>query len=126
MFKFSYRTKNRLAVLAPIAIAGILFVGLPVMKHNSTESVRVQVTAKEVKAGQESSKYLVFTDKTTYEITDSLLMMRWNSSDIYGRIKVGSCYDFLTRGWRVPFLSMYRNIDSYIEVDCNEETRRIQ
>ena len=59
---------------------------------------------------QQESKYLIFTDAETFENTDSLLAMKFNSSDLYGSIKEGATCDFTVTGWRVPLLSWYRNI----------------
>lgn len=63
-----------------------------------------------VDSGGKSSRYLIYGKKETYEDTDSLWFWKWNSSDIYGSIQVGQKCEFLVVGWRVPFLSWYRNI----------------
>lgn len=74
------------------------------------------VTGKEnVKSG-DSGKYLVYTDKTTYEITDTWVGWRWDSSDVYGNIQVGKTYTATLQGYRVPFLSWYQNIINPTEV----------
>lgn len=56
------------------------------------------------------SKYLIFTDRETFENTDSYLSLKFNSSDIYGAIPVGGTCDFSVTGIRLPFFSSYRNI----------------
>ena len=58
----------------------------------------------------QESKYLIFTDKETFENTDSFLAFKFNSSDVYGAIPIGATCDFTVAGLRVPFLSWYRNI----------------
>lgn len=63
--------------------------------------------------GGTSSKYLIFTEAETFENTDDFSVMKFNSSDFYGSIAVGQEYCFTVAGWRVPFLSMYRNIISF-------------
>ena len=74
------------------------------------------VTGKEnVKSGNDG-RYLVYTDKTTYEVTDSWVCWRWDSSDVYGRIQVGKTYTATLQGYRVPFLSWYPNIINPTEV----------
>jgi hypothetical protein len=57
-----------------------------------------------------SSKYLIFTSNEVFENTDSLLLFKFNSSDVYGSIQRGQTCTFEVVGWRVPFLSWYRNI----------------
>lgn len=59
---------------------------------------------------QDSSKYLVFTDSEVFENTDSLLYWKFNSSDVYGQLEIGKTYKARVYGWRIKFLSNYRNI----------------
>lgn len=56
------------------------------------------------------SKYLIFTDKEVLQNIDSLLFLKFNSSDFYNQIKIGKTYRFKVVGWRIPFFSMYRNV----------------
>lgn len=68
-------------------------------------------------SGQDQqSKYLIFTDQETFENVDSWLALKFNSSDVYGSITEGSTCEFRVTGWRVPFLSWYRNI---LEAKCS-------
>jgi len=62
------------------------------------------------------SKYLIFTDRETFENTDSTLSLKFNSSDIYGAIPIGGTCDFKVTGIRIPFFSSYRNI---ITANCS-------
>lgn len=68
------------------------------------------VTGKERVQKNDDSKYLVFTDQTTYEVTDSWIHGRWSSSDVYGKLVVGKTYTATLQGYRIPFFSMYPNI----------------
>lgn len=63
-----------------------------------------------------ASKYLVFTDGETFENTDAIWYWKWNSSDIHGRLEPGKAYRVKCYGWRIPILSVYRNIVSAEEV----------
>jgi hypothetical protein len=69
--------------------------------------------------GGTSSKYLIFTQAETFENTDDLSVMKFNSSDVYGGLTVGQAYCFTVAGYRVPFLSMYRNIISFHQAPNN-------
>lgn len=62
-----------------------------------------------------SSKYLVFTESEVFENTDAFWALKFNSSDIQGQIGVGETCTLRVYGWRIPFLSMYRNI---LEANC--------
>ncbi len=75
----------------------------------------VTVTEKAVKRVRQSDKYLLFTklndgQTRVFENTDSLLEAKFNSSDVYAEIEVGTKYDLESYGWRIPFLSFYENI----------------
>lgn len=65
--------------------------------------------------GEDDSKYLIYCEKEdgeviVFENTDNILRGKWDSSDIYGRIKEGKSYTFTVVGFRIPFLSTYQNI----------------
>lgn len=65
-----------------------------------------------------SSDARVYTeDCGVLHVADSLLSWTWSSSDTYASIDEGETYHFTTRGFRVPFFSMFPNV---VEV---EETR---
>lgn len=57
-----------------------------------------------------TAKYLVFTDVETFENTDCFIWFKFNSSDLQGKLKKGVEYEAKVYGWRIPFLSAYRNI----------------
>ena len=80
----------------------------------TSETITITVTDKErVMQGSgenASSKYLVFTETEVFENTDCLVLWKFNSSDVYGQLEIGETYQVQVYGWRIPFLSMYRNI----------------
>lgn len=80
------------------------------------DGVNITVTEKERVNKYEDSKYLVFTDSETFQNSDAIFHGKFNSSDLYGQLKVGQTYKAKVFGWRVPFLSMYRNIVSAEQV----------
>lgn len=98
-----------LIVLAVPIIPGII-------KVRNPQTVTVTVTGKGTKRKSGDDKYLIYTNVTTYEITDSLFKWRWDSSDLYGTIEVGKTYVIETCGYRIPLLSQYPNIYSAVEV----------
>jgi hypothetical protein len=88
--------------------------------YNTQDTVTATITDKDRIVerdgdGGTRSKYLIFTDQETFENTDSLLAGKFNSSDVYGRLKVGDVCRFKVNGFRNGFLSMYRNI---LEATC--------
>jgi hypothetical protein len=83
----------------------------------SEEPVEFTINRLERVTDKESSKYLVYADGLTMQITDSLLFRRFDSSDLYGRLEEGGSYVGRKVGWRVPILSMYPNLLSATESD---------
>ena len=101
-------------VIVAIAIAIILLI-IPIAERASETTVTFTVEDKAIKRYRDDDKYLVYTDNGTYEITDSLVYWRWDSSDLYGKIKVGETYEAKVYGWRIPIFSSYKNIVSIEE-----------
>lgn len=109
---------NSLKTLTVVAVV-MAFLGLavlPVYKAYFTdETVTVLVNEKITKRGVKEDKYLIFTDSEVFENTDSLLRWKFNSSDVYAALPNGKTCTLLVNGWRIPFLSMYRNV---LEANC--------
>jgi len=105
-----------LLVVAIFIILFSLFFGLATTFHKAT--VTDKVLGKErVVYSSSNSKYLIYGNNETYQDTDSLWLGKFNSSDLYGHIQTGHTYQFTVIGWRVPFLSWYRNIISDKELN---------
>lgn len=98
----------------------IIVVGIVVgiAYYNSDTTVEFTVTDKErivesSGSGENlhvTSKYLVFTDTEVFENTDDIFFGKFNSSDVQSMLHVDSTYSAEVVGWRIPFLSSYRNI----------------
>ena len=120
--KYDSESENILwvTVIFIIAIVIVLGVGIyrPFNKVSDMRDVTVTVTDKTVKNDGDDGKYLIFTEDkdgniATFEITDSWIAGRFNSSDVYAAIKVGNTYTFTVGGWRNEFMSWYPNIYEY-------------
>lgn len=109
-----------LLLILSIALVAIAAMAIP---FATQEQVSFTVSGKErVVTGQGdsiSSKYLVFSDTETFKNSDCFVLLKFNSSDIYGRIEKGKTYNAKVYGFRIPFLSMYRNIISVSEAQSN-------
>lgn len=93
-------------IIIPLIII-IAIIILPIFVRNTYTAT---VTDKGIKRADDTDKYLIYTDIGTFENTDEWLCGKFNSSDIYGMIKVGDTYEFTVIGFRIPFLSAYQNI----------------
>lgn len=86
--------------------------------------VTVTVTDKGIKNDGNHGRYLIYCedgdgDTQVYQIADSILKLRFNSSDIYPNLEIGKTYELTICGERVPILSWYPNIYEYMEVAEN-------
>ena len=98
-----------------IAIVGLLlfllipglWLGFP---YYTAKRVEITVTDKERVPKGEESYYLVFTEEEVFQNLDSWRRFKVNSSDLQGQLREGGTYLVSVYGWRIPFLSKYRNI----------------
>lgn len=103
--------RGSLKPLLLVVAAGILAIWLLwSLTYGSVDYVTAKVNRVERVTSNDSSVYLVFTDEETFSNEDSLLFLKFNSSDLHGKFGEGKAYDMKVQGWRVPFLSMYRNV----------------
>jgi len=81
-----------------------------------TDVVGYHIVKTERVITEGESKYLIFAKEETMENVDSWWGLKFNSSDIYGKIVVGQTCDFTVTGIRFAFWSWYRNI---LSADCH-------
>ncbi len=103
-----------LAVVAVIVFSVVAAIGL-VPERLAVGQVQGTVTDKYIKRFGDNDYFHVvvqFDDGTTeiFHNHDALWWWKWNSADVQQKIKVGQTYHFIVTGWRVPFLSWFRNI----------------
>lgn len=109
--------KIYIVILAILAVFGLIYAGF---YHASAETVEIVVDAKDIKYHNNDAKYLVSSDSgEVFEITDTYTFMRFDSSDLYFNMQPGVTYSCKVAGWRVPYLSWYRNILTANEVHTN-------
>lgn len=121
--------KNKIDSTGVVAIMYVVFIigvcifllascGHEVDKAWNRYEITTKVTDKGIKNYGNSSTYLIYT-KDVYgevqvlEITDNLLSLRFDSSNVYANIEVGKTYTFVVGGDRVELFSWYPNIYEY-------------
>lgn len=116
------RNKGEISVPVIIVLIGLLFLifdliyGIVCLTHQ--EFYTYTITDKNVKYDNDTSKYLIYgtiNDGETLVIqnTDEFWYGKFNSSDIYSELKIGSTYKIKVIGFRVPFFSQYQNLIEY-------------
>ena len=96
------------------AIVAIVIIGLvaidPILSYSTKSVVQFTVNDKAAVINNHDSQYLIYTTAGVYEDSDSLWYWKWNSSDVYNQLERGSTYTATVYGFRIPFLSLYKNI----------------
>lgn len=111
-----------MVVFAIVIVAFLATCSNSFQKAFNRRDVVGTVTDKDIKRSDREDKYLIYTKDSdgnpqVYEITDSLLAFRFNSSDVYASIEVGKTYRFRVGGKRNTLLSWYPNIYEFEEIE---------
>ena len=102
-------------LIVGLAVGGI---GFGIVSATHVETRTCHVTDKDRAAGRDGhSDMRVYTDDCgVLHVGDSLLSWHFNSADTYESIEPGHTYRVTTRGFRIPFLSMFPNVVDAQEV----------
>lgn len=115
---FCFVAKMEKKILATlITLAAIVLVSRPIYIYGigvKTLDVSINKAERVTATDGRSSKYLVYTDKGVFEITDTWWYLQFRSSDLYGKMVGNSNKTIKTVGPRFGFLSWYPNI-VYVE-----------
>lgn len=98
-----------------IAMITIMIVSKLSFPYCTADTKTITIESKEVMTSNGNGKYLIFTDSEVYQNTDCWARGKFRSSDLYRKLKVGNTYNVNVYGWRIPFLSAYKNIVSINE-----------
>lgn len=100
-------------IISIILLYGVVY-GLSSYYKSTAETIEITVKDKErimTGSGENvTSKFIVYTQNEVFENTDTFLYSKYTSSDFQNKLDKGQTYTVKVVGWRVPFLSMYRNI----------------
>ena len=99
-----------IAMLIALPIRGWMFYAT----KTHVQEYHIIKTERVVDGGE--SKYLIFAREETLKNVDTWWGLKFNSSDIYGKINTGQTCDFTVTGLRFAFFSWYRNI---LQADCH-------
>ncbi len=107
--------KNFLRIVAAIGVIIVLaflcVATTPYWTHGAKDVTVTGVTTKRViDHGQPKDIYLVFTDDQTYKNVDSPAYLKFNSSDVQGKLIQGGRFHIEYYGFRIAVTSQYKNI----------------
>lgn len=108
-------------MLLPILLIVIVLLSSIPLSFNDKEYT-ITVTEKDRIVKSKSSYYLIWGHdengtEYVFKNDDNFLRLKFNSSDIYGKLKVGESYKITVVGLRIQIFSMYKNIIKYEKVE---------
>ena len=115
---FELKKKKKTFEYIFFALFIITFLLIPstyLIQQINTENVTTTVIKTDVKRIDGNDVFMVFCEKETFIIKDSLFHSQFESADIYAKITPGK-YRFTVCGYRIPIISRFRNIISYDEL----------
>ena len=102
--------KGFIGIIVIVLIVLAVIIVPIVLSYKSVTVTTITITDKERITDGSNSYYLVFTENEVFKNSDSTLHWKFDSSDVYNKLKVGETYTVKVNWYRVPFWSMYRNI----------------
>lgn len=84
------------------------------LEYVDEKQIEITVSDKYTK-GDEGRYFIVDNNDNAYIIKDLFFKGKFNSTDIYNKLKVGCTYKVKVSGIRIHFLSMYQNINEIIK-----------
>lgn len=100
-----------------IIIITVIIIIIPtwigIESYKNPETTIITVKEKYLKNG---IYMIVDTNNNIYQITDLTFKRKFNSSELYVKLKEGETYEIETTGSRIEWLSCYKNINVVKEV----------
>lgn len=84
------------------------------LEYVDEKQIEITVSDKYTK-GDEGRYFIVDDNDNAYVIKDLFFIGKFNSTDIYNKLKVGCTYKVKVSGIRIHFLNMYQNINEIIK-----------
>lgn len=72
------------------------------------------------KSSNSKNEHLIICENEVFENEDCARLLKFDSTDIVRKLKEGHTYRMKVAGWRIPILSMFRNIISVEEELVND------
>lgn len=105
-----------LFIVVPLFIIGFIILSLVNAMHVETITCTVEDKDRTTTRDGQSDARIYTEDCGVLHTQDSLLAWHWSSADTYASIDAGKTYEFTTRGFRIPPLSMFPNVVEVEEV----------
>lgn len=106
----------RVRSVIPVLIAFLIVISASILPILNTNTYEVTVTDTKVKVRAKVTRNLVFTrlengEHRVFSNDINLFMGKLNSSKLQASLKKGTKYRFTVKGFNIPILFLYENID---------------
>jgi len=106
---------SKFYLIIPYVLLLVICIGVSIPLNFNDHTYTITVTDKERTTSREDSKYLVFCeedngDTLVLENKDAFMRLKFDSSNIQGKLKEGKKYTIDVVGYRFKLFSMYENI----------------
>lgn len=102
--------QNDVTFIAAVIIVVVFAIFSLGRDYFTYDIVTIEVDSKERIQDGKDSYYLIYGEEEIFKNEDSFARFKFNSSDVYRDLKPGEAYRVGVVGFRVPFMSWYRNI----------------
>jgi hypothetical protein len=90
-------------------------IGFSVAFYNSRVEKTITVSEKWVE-GEAGVYHVTDTLGTVYIVNDEMLLLYFDSANVYAKIQPNHTYRIVAYGWRIPILSAFQNIQLVEEI----------
>lgn len=115
--------KNIIIAISIILLVSICTTGCAYQYMNEKEVVCI-VEDKWVKRSNNEDIYLVSCGEEVFKITDLFYKGKFNSSNIYAKLKRGKKYKLTVTGYRMGYFSEYQNINDFELIEESKEENK--
>lgn len=99
-----------------VTIVLLLALSGTIIGYLNSEEFEIIVSDKYVK-GESGQYFIIDENKNAYTIQDLFFKGKFNSTDLYNQMEIGKKYKIETTGYRIHFLSEYKNINKIYELE---------
>lgn len=97
-----------------LIILSIIVIVPCTLEYVDEKQIEITISDKYTK-GDKGRYFIVDNNDNAYVIKDLFFKGKFNSTDIYNKLKIGCTYKVKVSGIRIHFLSMYQNINEIIK-----------
>ena len=101
-------------ILLPIIILLTIIIVPISLRYVDEKEIDITISDKYTK-GERGTYFVIDENSNAYVVEDLFFIGKFNSTDIYNKLKIGDKYKVKITGVRIHFFSWYQNINEIIK-----------